>query len=372
MRDALKITGAELRLVRLELLNPFTIATGTMYERVFPLVTLRGDGIEGYAEGVMDTVPTYLDESLAGSMNLLSETLLPSVVGRSFANPEQLHAELTRFRGFRMSLAALEMAFYDLWAKSLDLPLMHVLGGHAEAVDVGVSLGIGPIDDTLRRVEDHVAQGYRRIKLKIRPGHDLAMLHAVRGEFPDTKITADANASFTLADTALLQRIDDIGLDYLEQPLAWDDLHDHAVLQQRIRTPLCLDESIRTAADARKALQSDACRVLNIKVARSGGYVDSLLIHDLCSAFAVPNWCGGMLESGIGRAHNIHLSALPNFSKPGDVSSASRYFRRDIIEQELESTDGRMPVPNTGAGIGVTLDRGFLDSVTIEKREFSA
>lgn len=371
-REALRITGAELRLVRLELLTPFTISTGTMRERVFPLVTLRADGIEGYAEGVMDALPTYLDDTIPGSMALLTDTLLPGIVGRSFANPQALHRELAKWRGHRMALAAVEMAFWDLWAKSLDLPLKTVLGGDAEAVEVGVSLGIGPIDNTVERVADHVAQGYRRIKLKIRPGHDLGLLAAVRAEFPEIRLTVDANTCYTLADTALLQRMDDFALDYIEQPLAWDDIHDHAVLQRRLRTPLCLDESIRTPAHARKALQTDACRVLNIKVARSGGYVDSLRIHDLCAAFDVPNWCGGMLESGIGRAHNVHLSTLPNFSKPGDVSSASRYFRRDVIEQRLETADGLMPVPSEGPGIGITLDRDFLDSVTSQRREFSA
>lgn len=371
-RTPLRIDSAELRLVRLPLITPFTISTGTMNDKIFPLLTLRADGIEGYAEGVMDPLPDYLDEAIPGAMALLSEALLPAVVGRRFANPQALQAELKPWRGYRMTLATLEMAFWDLWAKSLDLPLMTLLGGDAAAVEVGVSLGIAPVDVTLGRVADHLAQGYRRIKLKVKPGHDLGLLQAVRAEFPEAHLTVDANSCYTLADTALLQRMDDFALDYIEQPLAWDDIHDHAVLQQRLRTPLCLDESIRTPADARKALHSDACRVMNIKVGRSGGYVESLRIHDLCAAFDVPVWCGGMLEGGIGRAHNIHLSTLPNFRKPGDVSSASRYFHRDIIEQKLETAGGMMPVPLEGAGIGVTLDREFLETVTLERREFRA
>ncbi|GGW29447.1 o-succinylbenzoate synthase [Gemmobacter lanyuensis] len=372
LRSPLHIDSAELRLVRLPLVTPFTISTGTMHDKVFPLLTLRSGDLEGYAEGVMDPLPDYLDETTAGAMSFLTEVLLPGVVGKAFANPQALHATLRGWRGNRMALATLEMAFWDLWAKSLNVPLSTVLGGQGQAVEVGVSLGITPVDDTLARVESHLAQGYRRIKLKVKPGHDLDLLRAVRAAFPTAHLTVDANCCYTLADTALLQRMDDFDLDYIEQPLAWNDIHDHATLQGRIRTPLCLDESIQTPAHARKALQSGACRVMNIKVGRSGGYTDSLRIHDLCDAFDVPVWCGGMLESGIGRAHNIHLSTLPNFRKPGDVSSASRYFHRDIIEQKLETEGGWMPLPETGAGIGVTLDRDFLSHVTLQKHEIPA
>jgi O-succinylbenzoate synthase len=234
-----------------------------------------------------------------------------------------------------------------------------------------VSLGIGPVAGTIDRVRAHAEQGYKRIKLKIMPGHDVAMVRAVRAEFPDLHLSVDANSCYTLADTNLLQRLDALDLDYIEQPLAWDDIADHAALQKRLITPICLDESIRTVVHARHALQADASRVMNIKVGRSGGYAESIRIHDLCAAFSVPVWCGGMLESGVGRAHNIHLSTLPNFSKPGDVSSASRYFSRDIVEQKLEATGGRMPVPD-GVGIGVTLDHAFLDRVTTSTEAFGA
>lgn len=372
MHAPLTIDSAELRLVRLPLVTPFTIATGTMTEKLFPLLTLRSGGLEGYAEGVMDPLPDYLDESLPAAMALMTEVLLPGLIGRSFANPEALQATLKPWRGHRMTLATVEMAFWDLWAKSLDLPLMTLLGGEGNAVEVGVSLGIAPVEVTLQRVADHLAQGYRRIKLKVKPGHDLSLLREVRRAFPEAHLTVDANSSYTLADTALLKRMDEFDLDYIEQPLSWDDIHDHAVLQSRLATPICLDESIKTPADARKALQSDAARVINIKVGRSGGHCEARRIHDLCAAFDVPVWCGGMLESGIGRAHNIHLSTQPGFTKPGDVSSSSRYFLRDITEQQLETAGGLMPVPRHGPGIGVTLDRAFLDSVTVQRQEFRA
>ncbi len=368
-RTPLRIDRAEIRLVRLPLVTPFTISTGTMTEKLFPLLTLYAGGLEGYAEGVMDPLPDYLDETLAGSLSLLRDALLPAVVGQSFANPEALEPLLTPWRGHRMALAMVEMAFWDLWAKSLDLPLQTVLGGNGDAIDVGVSLGIGPIDSTIDRVASHLEQGYKRIKLKIKPGHDIALIRAVRDAFPQARLSLDANSCYTLADSALLARLDDFALDYIEQPLAWNDIHDHATLQHRIRTPICLDESLKSAREARLALMLDATRVINIKVGRSGGYLESKRIHDLARAFDVPVWCGGMLESGIGRAHNIHLSTLPGFTKPGDTSSSSRYFTRDITNERLESVDGRMAVPQ-GAGIGVTLDRAFLDSVATAPEVF--
>ena len=371
VRDQMRIDGAELRLVRLPLVTPFTISTGTMHEKVFPLLTLKAEGLEGYAEGVMDPLPDYLEETVAGAMEFLRGALLPGVLGRRFANPQQLARQLEPWRGNMMARATLEMAFWDFWAKSLDLPLKTILGGEGDAVDVGVSLGIGSIEDTLGRVADHLAQGYKRIKLKIKPGHDLRLLEAVRSAFADIHLTADANSAYSLADSALLARLDAFDLDYIEQPLAWNDLHDHAVLQARINTPICLDESIRSPEDARKALQADAARVINIKVGRSGGHANAIRIHDLSAAFSVPVWCGGMLESGIGRAHNIHLSTLANFSKPGDTSSSSRYFHRDIVEEKLEATDGRMPVP-AGPGIGVRLDSDFLETVTVSRESFRA
>ncbi|MDT8854042.1 o-succinylbenzoate synthase [Paracoccaceae bacterium Fryx2] len=367
----LHIDSAELRLVRLPLLTPFTISTGTMTEKLFPLLILRSGGLEGYAEGVMDPLPDYLDETIPGALALLREVLLPRIVGASFENPAALEKLLLPWRGHQMIKATVEMAFWDLWAKSLNLPLKTLLGGTGTAVDVGVSLGIGPVPGTVDRVRAHHDQGYKRIKLKIMPGHDLGLLAAVRNAFPDIHLSVDANSAYTLADMAVLRRLDDFALDYIEQPLAWDDIHDHATLQARIATPVCLDESIRSAADARKALQTDATRVINIKVGRSGGYLESLRIHDLCAAFNVPVWCGGMLESGIGRAHNIHLSTLANFTKPGDTSSSSRYFARDIIVERLEASNGSMPVPE-GPGIGVSLDWDFLDRMTLSREKVAA
>lgn len=372
LHPGIRIESAELRIVSLPLLTPFVISTGTMTAKTFPLLVLRGEGIEGVAEAVMDPFPDYLEETIPGAMAFLREVLLPKVIGKRFSSPYELEPILSPWRGNRMAKAVLEMAFWDLWAKSLGLPLQAALGGVGDGVDVGVSLGIAPIETTLDRIRDAVEQGYKRTKLKIAQGHDVKIVDAVRAEFPDVKLTVDANTDYQLAHTPLMQTLDAFNLDYIEQPLAFDDIRDHAKLQSRIKTPVCLDESIRSARDARIALELDAARVINIKVGRVGGYTSARAIHDTCAAFDVPVWCGGMLESGIGRAHNIHLSTLANFTKPGDTSSASRYFHRDIINEPLEASAGHMAVPRHGPGIGVTLDYAFLDTVTDTTEEFRA
>jgi O-succinylbenzoate synthase len=363
MHHPLTIDSAEIRLIRLPLIHSFTTSTGTMHHKVFPLLTLRSGDLEGYGEGVMDPLPDYLDDTISATMTLAQDAILPAILGQSFDNPAMLERLLAPWRGHWMAKAMFEMAFWDLWAKSLGLPLASLLGGVRGAVPVGVSLGIDDIDATVQKARDHVAQGYRRIKLKIKPGHDLALVGAVRAALPGVALTVDANTAYTLADMGVMHGLDAMGLDYIEQPLAYDDIHDHATLQSRMRTSICLDESIRSASDARKALQTGAARIINIKVGRVGGHGEARRVHDVAAAFGAPVWCGGMLEAGIGRAHNIHMAAQPNFTLPGDTSSASRYFQTDIVNEPLETKDGLMPVP-PGPGIGVTLNRAFVETVT--------
>ncbi|MFX0547492.1 o-succinylbenzoate synthase [Roseovarius sp. S1116L3] len=363
MTPSLTVESAEIRLIRLPLINPFTISSGTMHHKVFPLLTLRSGKLEGYGEGVMDPLPSYLEDTIPAALDLAENALLPAVVGQSFDNPAVFERVLAPWRGHWMAKAMFEMAFRDLWAKSLGLPLATVLGGVRSAVPVGVSLGIDDIDCTVKKAQDHAAQGYRRIKLKIKPGHDVELVRAVRDALPNTPLTVDANAAYSLSDMDVLYGLDTMRLDYIEQPLAYDDLHDHATLQARLRTSICLDESIRSAMDVRKALQTDAARVINIKVGRVGGFAEALRIHDVAAAFNAPVWCGGMLEAGVGRAHNIHLASLPNFILPGDTSSSSRYFHTDIVNEPLETDNGLMPLPS-GPGVGVTLNRAFIEETT--------
>ena len=360
---------AELRVVSLPLLHPFQTSFGVMTDKTFILLRLFGEGLEGAAEGVMDAAPMYREETISGALALLQDTVLPAVLGKSWDNPEQLMACLSHLRGNRMALATAEMAFWDLWTRSLGLPLWALLGGVRSQVPVGVSLGIqDTAKATVNSAVRHAEQGYRRIKLKIQPGWDVAVVRAVRAALPDLPITVDANASYSLADLNTLRDLDALGLDYIEQPLAWNDLHDHVKLQALMHTPLCLDECVTSAQDARKALEMGACRLINIKVGRVGGHLEARRIHDVAASFSAPVWCGGMLKSGVGRAHNIHLASLSNFSKPGDTSSSSRYWARDIVHEPLETKDGLMPVP-PGTGTGVTLDLPFLDTVTRTRTE---
>lgn len=367
----LTIDSAELHIVRLPLISPFTTSTGTMHEKVFPLLVLKSGELEGYAEGVMDPLPDYLDDTISAATYFLREAILPHVVGKSFENPQELEKVLAPWRGHWMAKATVEMAFWDLWAKALGLPLKTLLGGTGDKVAVGVSLGLQDIEATVEAAKRHHAEGYKRIKLKIEPGHDVELVARVRAALPDARMSVDANTAYSLADLRVLKALDAYDLEYIEQPLAYDDIHDHAVLQSRIATAVCLDESIRSAADARKALASDAARVVNIKVGRVGGHLEARRIHDIAEAWSVPVWCGGMLESGIGRAHNIHMSTLPNFRKPGDTSSARRYFRKDLTVEWLETEGGMMPVPE-GPGIGVRLDREFLESISSDRETFGA
>lgn len=365
----MRLERAELRVVSLPLLKPFRTSFGVMTDKHFVLLRLFGEGLEGVAEGVMDLRPDFREETISGALALLQDTVLPGVLGRSWANPEQLMRHLSGIRGNRMALATVEMAFWDLWARSLEQPLCAVLGGVSDAVNVGVSLGIQKsVEATVDSAVSHAEQGYKRIKLKIQPGWDVDVVRAVKAALPNTPVTVDANAAYTLAHLNTLRELDTLGLDYIEQPLAWNDMRDHAKLQALMNTPLCLDECITTAQDARKALETAACRLVNVKVGRVGGHLEARRVHDVAAAFNAPVWCGGMLESGVGRAHNIHLATLENFSKPGDTSSSSRYWARDLIHEALETTDGVMPVP-PGHGIGVTLDLPFLDSVTQQKFE---
>ena len=364
---AVNLERAELRVVSLPLLHPFRTSFGVVSDKTFLLVRLFGEGLEGVAEGVMDAAPLYREETISGALALLQETILPAILGKTWNNPDQLMAQLGSLRGNRMALATVEMAFWDLWTRRLNLPLSTVLGGVRREVAVGVSLGIQPsIDATVESALLHAAQGYQRIKLKIQPGWDVQMVRAVKAALGDLPVTVDANASYSLAQLNTLLALDTLGLDYIEQPLAWNDLRDHAKLQALMRTPLCLDECITSAQDARTALEMAACRLINIKVGRVGGHLEARRIHDVAASFSAPVWCGGMLESGVGRAHNIHLATLANFTKPGDTSSSSRYWNRDIIHEALETSGGMMPVPS-GVGIGVTLDLPFLNTVTQRK-----
>jgi len=359
------VNEAEVIVVKLPLKFRFETSFGVQTERIVPLLVLRGGGLEGYSEGVMTPLPRYREETIAGALDLLQRELLPNVVGKDWGNPAKLAESLAPYRGNNMAKAMVEMAFWDLWSRYLEEPLWKILGGVREQVPVGVSLGVQKsLEETISKVGEHLEQGYRRIKLKIKPGWDVQVVAAVRQAFPNAHLTVDANSAYTLSQVRDLAALDEFGLDYIEQPLAYDDILDHAKLQSKLMTPICLDESITSPQSARQALEIGAAGVINIKVARVGGHLSAKKVHDVAESFGRPVWMGGMLETGVGRAHNIHAATLANYVLPGDTSSASRYWEKDVINEPLEATGGLMPVPS-GPGIGVSLDWDYIGKIRV-------
>lgn len=370
--EVMRIEKAIVRRVEMPLKFRFRTSFGETSLKSFLLVELRSEGESGWGECTAEDGPFFSSETVGTAGEILRRFLLPLVVGRDVEGPEEFQRLAARVRGHRTAKGALDAALWDLAARRAGVSLSKALGGTRDAVEVGVSLGIAPTPGELvANVGKHVAQGYRRIKLKIEPGLDVARLAAVRAAFPGIVLTVDANAAYRLSDWKTLKALDAFHLDYIEQPLSHEDLFQHAELARRIETAICLDESIRSAADAEAAIALGSCRVMNVKVGRVGGLTESLAIEKLAREAGVPVWCGGMLEAGVGRAANVAAASLAGFTKPGDTSSASRYFDDDIVEPSLEAIDGLMPVP-AGAGIGVAVRRDVLARVTVAVEEFDA
>jgi O-succinylbenzoate synthase len=365
---ATTIDRVTLRLVRLPLVSFFETSFGRIYDRSFILVSVEGGGASGIGECVADVDPYYSAETTVTAWHILKDFLVPLVLGRAFDDPRHVFPALARVRGHNMAKAALEMAAWDLAARQRDVPLSRLLGGTRGEIASGVSIGIqDSVEQLLDRIAAERAAGYQRIKIKIKPGWDLAIVEAVRGTHGSVPLMVDANAAYTLDDRAHLAALDRFELMMIEQPLDYDDIRDHAALQRSLATPVCLDESIHTPRAAGDALDAGACRIINIKPGRLGGHAQSIRVHDLCASRGIPVWHGGMLESGIGRAHNIHLSSLPNFSLPGDVAASRRYFVPDLVEPGIEvSPRGTISVP-TGPGLGVTIDWDRVNAATVEQ-----
>ena len=360
----MKVERIELRVVTARLKFRFETSFGVEQDLSKVLLTLHTGGVEGYGEATAGSFPGYSYETTETVWDALENHIIPLVLGKDFATPAQLLAALAPVRGHNMAVAALETAFWDASAKAAGLPLWVLLGGTRTAHPVGASLGIQEsVERTVETALAHAEAGYKRLKFKIKPGWDVLPLRAVREALPEMPLTVDANSAYSLTDARVFQQLDDLGLDYIEQPLAHDDLVDHAQLQRLLATPLCLDESIHSPEDARKGLQLGAGRVINIKVGRVRGHLLARRTHDVALSFGAPVWCGGMLELGIGRAHNLHLSALPGFTLPGDTASASRYWDEDIVEPVLDAKDGVQWIPD-GPGLGVTLKRELIERLT--------
>jgi O-succinylbenzoate synthase len=368
----LRVDRIALREIRLALKEPFRISSGTVADRRIGLVEITDqDGASAWGECVAFESPNYSPETIDTAWFAIREWLAPRLLGRSLSGPEEVHDVLAEnIRGHHMAKAALEMGCWGLAAESRGVALSKLLGGTRDRVATGISLGIQSEPARLvERAQAAVAAGYRKIKLKIQPGQDVEYVGAVRGALgPDVGLMADANSSYTLADAEHLAALDAFDLIMLEQPLGSDDLVRHATLQRRLRTPICLDESITSIERAEDMIALQSGRIVNIKPGRVGGFRVSKTIHDVCRNAGIPVWCGGMLESGIGRAYNVALASLPNFSLPGDLSPSARYWARDIVTPEWTmDVDGMVHVPHDRPGLGVTIDTDFLDAITLRR-----
>jgi O-succinylbenzoate synthase len=357
------LEAVELRRIRMALVAPFETSFGVQTERDILLVKAVTDVGEGWGECVAGEEPTYSSEYVDGAQQVLIEHLLPRLFGQRELSAGDVAQVLHPVHGHQMAKAAIEMAVLDAELRSRGESFAHFFGSVRSEVDSGVSVGIHrTMGDLLRTVGDYLDQGYRRIKLKIKPGWDVEPVRAVRERFGDVPLQVDANTAYSARDAEHLARLDPFGLLLIEQPLPEEQVLAHAQLAKVVRTPICLDESITSAQTASDAIELGACRVINIKPGRVGGYMEARKIHDLCAARGVPVWMGGMLETGIGRAGNVAMAAMPNFTLPGDTSASDRYYHRDITEPFV-LRDGRLKVPD-GPGTGVSVDMDYLDSIT--------
>jgi o-succinylbenzoate synthase len=366
----MRVVQVRIREIRLPLREPFRISSGVVADRRILLVEVEsGDGVRAWSECVAGEQPNYSPETVDTAWLALREWLVPRLLSTDVREPGDAHRVLGEgVRGHRMARAALEMGVWALHAEALGQPLARLLGGTREQVDVGISLGIQASPDSLAlRVAAAVAEGYRRVKLKIEPGADIEYVAAARAAAGSSApLMVDANSAYAPEDAEHLARLDAFDLMMIEQPLEAGDLVRHAALQRRLRTPLCLDESITSRERARDMVTLGSGRIINIKPGRVGGFTEALAIHDLCLQRRVPVWCGGMLESGIGRAHNIALASLPGFTMPGDISPSARYWERDVVLPEWEMTEpGSIRVPLDSAGIGVAVDQDRVDDLTV-------
>ena len=367
----MKLDRVVLRHLQMEQKSPFTTSFGTFKMKEFILVeAIDEDGVSGWGESTAFDAPWYSEETLKTNWHMLEDFLLPLAFEAPIQHPDDLNDRFSFIRKNNMAKAAIEGAVWDLYAKKQGMPLATALGGTKKEIQVGISIGIqNSVDELLSLIDGFVSEGYRRMKVKIKPGWDVDVIAAIRNKFPDIGLMADANSAYTLNDVDLLKQLDAFDLMMIEQPLASDDIIDHATLQKHIKTPVCLDESIHSVEDTRKAIELGSCGVINLKIGRVGGLSESIKIHDLCKEHEIPVWCGGMLEAGVGRAHNIAITTLDNFILPGDTSPSSRYWERDIIDPEVTMKNGIITVP-TAPGIGYEVNRGIVEKYTAYSKTF--
>jgi O-succinylbenzoate synthase len=365
----MKLDRITLRQIQMPLVHFFETSFSRTYKRDIILVEAHGGGISGWGEVTAGENPFYNEEWTGSAWLILRDYVAPRVLGKELASAQAVAPLTAHIRGHKMARGAVETAVWDLEARCAGVPLWKQIGGGARReIPCGVSIGIqDSVEQLFEKIETELAAGYQRIKMKIKPGWDVDVVRRVRERFPSIKLMADANSAYTLADAAHLKKLDDFYLMMIEQPLAHDDIIDHAQLQAQLQTPICLDECIRTAHHAEQAIQLRACGIINIKLGRVGGFAESKKVHDIAQAAGIPVWCGGMLEAGIGRAHNIALATLPNFVLPGDVSASKRYWKQDIIQPAVETTPSGTIAIRDEPGFGYALDHDFIRSITVRE-----
>jgi len=368
--DTVKIEAITLREIHMPLVHFFETSFGRTTERRILLVTVHTDGPQGWGECVAGEGPFYSEESIDTAWYAMENYLAPTLLGRSIEKGADAAAALGRIRGHRMAKGALENALWDAEAQSRQLPLWRLLGGTQAEIACGVSIGIqDSVEQLLEKVETELAAGYRRIKVKCKPGWDVNVFERIRKRWLDILLSCDANSAYTLDQIEHLRQFDRFNLLMIEQPLWHDDFYFHAQLQKQLKTAICLDEAIHGRRDAQAAAELGSCRIINIKVGRVGGFSEAVAVHDVAQRSKIPVWCGGMLETGIGRSHNIALSTLPNFTLPGDVSASKRYWKEDIIDPAVEvSQQGFIKVPQ-GAGRGFELKTNLIEKLTVRKKQ---
>ena len=370
----MEIAAIQAREISMQLVAPFETSFGITYDRRILLLEIHAkDGSSGWGEVTAGEGPFYNPETTDTAWIVLRDFLVPLLLGKTIDTPEAALRAMEPVRGHEMAKAALETAIWDMFAKQQSVSLAQLLGGTRREISCGVSLGIHKdIGKLLERIERELAAGYQRVKLKIKPGHDVQVVSAVRNKYPDIALTVDANSAYRLTDISLLEQLDAFNLTYIEQPLEWNEIYQHAELQRRLKTAVCLDECIHNLRDAEAAIELGACRVINIKLGRVSGHTEARKIQAYCMEHHVPVWCGGMLESGVGRAHNIAMSSLPGFVLPGDVSASKRYWEEDIILPPVEvSPEGTLRVPDA-PGLGFAINKERIERLTVKQEEWKA
>lgn len=366
----MNIKAVHLYIIKMSLKHSFTTHLGTVSDREVVIVEVVGrDGIRGYGEGVAFSSPWYTEETVQTTYHMLKDFLIPLLKEKKIHHPSEASVLFQSVRRNQMAKASIETALWDLQAKRDGISLSKLIGGNTNRIPSGVVVGNPTTSKALKQIEDYLQEGYRRVKVKISPENDYELISAIRRNYPDLSLMADANSAYTLADIDRLKELDQFSLLMIEQPLGFDDIIDHAILQAQMETPICLDESIVTFADARKAVELGSCKVINIKIGRVGGLGEAKRIHDYCLAKGIPVWAGGMIEFGISRAHNLALASLPGFTIPGDISGSNRYWEEDIIEPEISVSNGMITIPDR-PGFGFEINQKRLREVITHEEKF--